>query len=90
MRIITHRTTEEIADLAEHLDGRMNIAFINKLFRDQDESDLFPIRGRFHVTNRAIDRVRRMTQKSGAVYGYEYAYALEDEIGRIVNDEKNW
>jgi hypothetical protein len=60
----------------------------NARFRAQDESHLFPIRGRFNVTERAIRRLRKL-QVEGLVID-NYAAALDAEISRIVNDERNW
>lgn len=80
-------TAEQIARKAEKCKtARANIATINRLFRLQDESHLFPIRGRFNVTERAIRRLQRQ-QRQGSVLspGLEYALALDAEIGRIVN-----
>lgn len=79
-------TPYQIARRAEKYDGRANIAAINRLFRLQDESHLFPIRGRFNATERAIRRLQRY-QREGLVLnpGLEYSLALDSEIGRIVN-----
>jgi nitroreductase len=79
-------TPYQIAQRAEHLDGRANIAAINKLFRAQDESHLWPISGRFNATERAIRRIRRIND--GCINpGLEYALALDGELSRIVNSE---
>ena len=83
-------TPEQIDDLTTHLDGLANIRAINKLFRDQDESNLWPISGKFNATSRAIDRVRQTQRHDCPTYGIEYAYALENEISNIVNNERNW
>ena len=77
-------TPEQIADRADRYNGRANIAAINRLFRRQDESHLWPIRNRFNATERAIRRLRREGY-DGA--GLEYAYALDSEISRIVNSD---
>ncbi len=66
--------------------NEMSIRQINKHFRNEDESDKFPICGKFNVTERAIRKVR----KQGLNGGLEYYLALDAEIGRIVNDERNW
>jgi|GEM_PF-3637531 len=60
-------------------------AFINSFFRRNDSSVLFPIRGKFDVTERAIKRVQRLG-KDITRCGYGYAAALEAEIAHIVND----
>jgi hypothetical protein len=84
------KTAEQIAAAADHLDGLANIRAINRAYRDQDESNLFPIRGRFDVTERAIRQARKFQRATDAVYGLEYAYLLDHLIGQIVNDESNW
>lgn len=77
-----------IARLAEHLDGNANRAFINKEFRAADESHLWPINGKFDATERAIRAVRRYMRESGDdLAGLAYAYALDEELSRIVNSE---
>jgi len=64
---------------------------INKAFRAQDDSGLWPINGRCNVTERAIRKARWFEHETGvAMDGFEYALFLEDEMGRIVNDERNW
>jgi len=82
-----YKTAEEIANLTEHLDGRANITAINKLYRQQDESHLWPIQGRYNATERAIRRARDFTREAGPVYGLEYCYLLEDLLSDIVNKE---
>ncbi len=80
-------TAEQIAERTEDKNGTANIRAINKLYRKQDESPLFPILGKFNVTERAIKRVREFIRYSGCAYfGLEYCYALEWEISRIVNN----
>lgn len=54
---------------------------INKLFRANDESHLWPVSGAFNVTDRAIRRLRR----AGLEYFDDYASALDAEISLIVN-----
>lgn len=72
--------------LTDGIINKMNIREINRHFRREDESEKFPICGKFNVTERAIRKVR----KQGLNGGLEYYLALEAEIGRIVNDERNW
>ena len=72
--------------LTDAIINGMSIRAINKHFREEDDSEKFPICGKFNVTERAIRKVR----KQGLNGGLEYYLALEAEIGRIVNDEKNW
>lgn len=78
-------TAEQIADKCEKYDGQANIRAINRMFRKQDESNKFPINGKFNATERAINRVRKTFKDNGGLYGLEYALAIEHEIGEIVN-----
>ena len=71
--------------------NEMSIRQINKMFRENDESKLFPICGKFNVTERAIRRIRKRRRDGLCVNpGYEYYLTLENEISEIVNDEKKW
>jgi len=79
-------TAEQIAKETDHLEGIANIRAINKRYRAQDDSSLWPILGRFNVTERAIRRVRRSVHYNDAILGLEYCYALEFEMSQIVND----
>lgn len=76
-----NKTAEQIAQAADHLTGRANIAAINRAFRAQDESHKWPIKNRFNATERAIRRVRAAMPCEGL----EYALALDAELSRIVN-----
>ena len=84
------KTLEQIAEKTDHLSGLSNIRAINKLYRVQDESDLWPIRSKFNVTERAIRKARIYRNISGAIYGLEYCYLLEDIISNEVNNTKTW
>jgi hypothetical protein len=84
---MAYLTPYQIADRASGLEGTANIAMINRLFARQDDSNLWPINGRFNVTQRAIRRLRRLRAEVEINPGLEYALALDDEIGRIVNGE---
>ena len=68
--------------------GKLNRAFINRFFRKQDESHLWPIRNRFNATERAIKRLQRL-QRDGLIIndGLENALALDAEISNIVNSD---
>ena len=69
----------------------MSIRQINRYFRENDESNKFPICGKFNVTERAIRKIRRLRREGLCVEeGLEYYLTLEREIGEIVNDERNW
>ena len=69
----------------------MTVRQINKLFRDNDESGLWPVRGRYNVTERAIRRVRRdVLPHMDSAGGIEYAETLSNTISEIVNSPRNW
>jgi len=57
---------------------------INHFFRLSDDSNLYPIFGKFNATERAIRRIRR---NFPGLEGLEYYLTLESEISRIVNAE---
>jgi hypothetical protein len=57
---------------------------INRLFRQQDDSGKWPIKGRFNATERAIRRIRGTCDSPDS-----YARALEREMSIIVNSDKN-
>ena len=80
-------TQYEIADSAAHLDGSANNAAINRLYRKQDESHLWPISGAVNATERAIRRLRRVFADTGLEPGLAYALTLDAEIGRLVNSQ---
>lgn len=63
-----------------------DIRKINRLFRQNDDSHLWPICNEFDATERAIRRVRKLMRHNGAMAGFEYAYALDQEISLIVNN----
>jgi hypothetical protein len=67
----------------------LSVRQINALFRQNDESHLWPIRGRFNVTERAIRRVRHdILRHIGSTGGCEYAAILDAEIEHIVNSNQ--
>jgi len=78
-------TAEQIAEKTMHLNGKKNIAAINKLFRDQDESHLWPINGKFNATERAIRNARK--HRGHGCDGLAYAMTLDTWISNIVNGE---
>jgi hypothetical protein len=63
---------------------RPNLILVNRAMRALDESHLWPIRGRFNVTDRAIGRIAREGYSVDGLDGY--VRAVDDMIGRIVND----
>lgn len=85
-------TAEQIFERAEKksdtLLGQRRV--INKLFRRQDESDKWPIQGRFDVTERAIRHALKLERDGGIMPPLEYAMFLEHDTSLIVNDERNW
>lgn len=58
---------------------------IRKIFRAADESHLWPVRGRFNATERAIRRLAKLEREGGTLSSIEYAYALDNIISEIVN-----
>lgn len=68
--------------------GELNLSSIrkvNKAMRSLDESHLYPIRGRFNATDRAIRRYREYHNANGYGGVYEYVLGIDGEISRIVN-----
>jgi hypothetical protein len=77
--------------LTNNIINEMSIREINRHFRNEDESDKWPICGKFNVTERAIRKLRELRRKGMEINeGLEYYLALESEISDIVNNEKNW
>ena len=74
----------DIAGSTVTLKESASIRAINAVFRKHDQSGLYPIRGKFNATERAIRRLRR--NRLG-LQGMEYAAALDCEISNIVNAE---
>ena len=72
----------DIAGATVCLDEDASVRAINAVFRRYDESNLYPIHGRFNATERAIRRLRRNKLD---LQGIEYASALDCEISQIVN-----
>ena len=71
--------------------NEMSIRQINAYFRKEDDSHLFPIRGKFNATERAIRKLRKLRREGLEIReGLEYYLALENTITEIVNDRKNW
>ena len=77
--------------LTDAIINEMSIREINRHFRNEDDSDKWPICGKFNVTERAIRKLREYRRQGMIINeGLEYYLALEAEIGNIVNDERNW
>ena len=85
-------TAEQIAKIAEdNANTELGaIRIINREYRNQDESHLFPINGRFNVTERAIRKARAFMRDYGSLSPLEYAYMLDNLQSEIVNDCDNW
>ena len=83
---------EEIAKAANDLtDPIKNRKAIDKLYLNQDDSDLWPIRGKFNCTKRAIKRAKYfMSQTNQDMMGLEYSYLIDSILSEIVNNPKNW
>lgn len=64
---------------------------VNILYKQQDNSNLWPIHGKFNVTKRAINRIRK-AEREGLIFDdlLSYALTLEAEMSEIVNNERNW
>jgi hypothetical protein len=63
-----------------------SIRAINKIFRERDESNLFPINGAFNATERAIRWYSRVYfQANGPCSNLEYILGLESKISEYVN-----
>ena len=63
---------------AAALTGLHGTRAINRAFRAQDESHLYPFCGKFNATNRAIKKVSRQFREAGIpCHGREYADAIE-------------
>lgn len=77
--------------LTDAIINEMSIREINRHFRNEDDSDKWPICGKFNVTERAIRKLRKLRHDGLCVSeGLEYYLTLENMIGEIVNDERNW
>lgn len=78
-------TAEQIVKISK------NRKEVNEMFYKQDDSHLWPIRGRFNVTKRAIGRIRR-AERDGLQLDDLLAYALtiEQVTTEIVNNPDNW
>ena len=84
-------TAEQIVQRAEKaIKTQSNLAIrrqMNKLFREQDDSHLWPVSGAFNVTERCIRRANKMERANGEMSPLEYAYFIEAESSTIVNSE---
>ena len=83
-----YKTAEQIARDVEHLDGLAELKAINKAYRAQDESHLWPISSKFNATDRAIRQARVFHNANGYTGGLEYCYMLDGLLTDIVNDPK--
>ena len=85
-------TPEQIAKECESItDPKLNRIAINKLYHKQDDSDKWPIRGRYNLTSRAINRAGRFIAETGeAESGLEYALLIHIIMSEVVNNPKYW
>jgi len=59
---------------------------INKTFRDNDQSHLFPVFNQFNVAERAIRKAREIARNNGDYSSaYEYELTLDNIASTIVN-----
>lgn len=58
---------------------------IYRIYREQDTSHLWPVSGRFNVTERAIRRLRSFERDSGKLDPREICEWLERDMSLIVN-----
>lgn len=87
--IRTLHEVEQIMGISYDKVNEMSIRQINAWFRKKDESNLWPICGRFNATERAICRIRRRRRQGLEVNeGLEYYLLLDNEISNIVNDPR--
>lgn len=70
---------------------RSEIVAVNHEMRQNDESHLWPIRGKFSVAERAIRQARCIRREGSECYdAIEYRALLDSLESAIVNDERNW
>jgi hypothetical protein len=85
--MITYQIAEAAALAAMAFVGARNTAAINRHFRAEDESHLYPVCGRFNATERAIRKVRREFAECGIpCTGLEYAVAIDATLDSIISD----
>jgi hypothetical protein len=85
-------TPEQIAKEAESFTEPIaNRIKINKLYCNQDESHLWPIRGKFFATHVAIERAQKFMNETGEyLTGIEYSLLIDSILSEIVNNPENW
>ena len=70
---------------------RSEIIAVNREMRQNDESHLWPICGKFSVAERAIRQARSYLREGvGCDSVEEYRALLNSLESTIVNDERNW
>lgn len=80
----TVKTLADFERLPDSLKNEVSKRKINYFFRLMDQSNSFPIFGKFNATERAIRRIRR---NFPGLQGLEYYLTLDSEVSRIVNAE---
>lgn len=83
-------TPDQIADAVKDLTGKKQLMEINRLLREQDESHLWPIYGKFNCTNRAIRKAQELRSYHGDMGPLEYCMLVDSIISAIVNNSCNW
>ena len=67
--------------------AKSEIREVNMIARLADDSQLWPVRGRFNVTERAIRQARKVRAECGECYDrQQYEELLADLVAAIVND----
>lgn len=70
---------------------RNEIVAVNREMRQNDDSHLWPICGKFSVAERAIRQARYIRrEESECDSEIEYRALLDSLESSIVNDERNW
>lgn len=65
------------------------VQYVNNEYRLQDKSHLWPVRGEYNATNRAIERVRtwRSAEDYAKLSALEYCLAIDNAISDIIGSE---
>lgn len=80
-------TAEQIDANTQDIDCPVEqVTAMKALFAEQDQSHLYPINGKFNATEMAFSQVEQLEECNGALYGLEFAYAVETALSEIVNE----
>ncbi len=81
------RIAENISVMYQHLEDAAHRKAIFSHYMKMDESNLYPILGRFNATSIAIKRLHKFERGyEECLYGLELCLFLDAEISNIVND----